>query len=111
MNGNNIINLVNSISTNYSLTQEQTSELVRKYQQDTRNIDMIKIAEGCGYETAIKITNKGELKNVLSSAKKSDKLTFIEVLSDMGSRDDLGRPTTTANENKENFMKYLKGKN
>ncbi len=42
MNGNNIINLVNSISTNYSLTQEQTSELVRKYQQDTRNIDMIK---------------------------------------------------------------------
>ena len=42
MNGNNIINLVNSISTNYSLTQEQTSELVSKYQQDTRNIDMIK---------------------------------------------------------------------
>lgn len=42
MNGNNIVNLVNSISTNYSLTQEQTSELVRKYQQDTRNIDMIK---------------------------------------------------------------------
>lgn len=75
------------------------------------NIDMIKIAEGCGYETAIKITNKGELKNVLSATKKSDKLTFIEVLSDMGSRDDLGRPTTTANENKENFMKYLKGKN
>ncbi len=37
-----------------------------------------------------------------------DMLSFIEVKCSIGAREDLGRPTTTALKNKENFMKYLK---
>jgi len=32
-------------------------------------------------------------------------------LSSIGAREDLGRPTTTAIENKKNFMHYLLGNN
>ena len=32
---------------------------------------------------------------------------LIEVECAIGAREDLGRPTTTALENKENFMRYL----
>ena len=44
---------------------------------------------------------------VLSEAKALDELFFIEVKGAIGSRADLGRPTTTAKENKENFMEHL----
>ena len=43
----------------------------------------------------------------LEAAKSRRKLTFIEVKSSIGARDDLGRPTTTALENKKSFMEYL----
>ena len=43
----------------------------------------------------------------LAEAKAQDQLSFIEVKCSIGARDDLGRPTTTAKENKENFMAYL----
>ena len=32
---------------------------------------------------------------------------MIEVKCSIGAREDLGRPTTTAIENKNNFMKYI----
>ena len=32
---------------------------------------------------------------------------FIEVKASLGARDNLGRPTTSAIENKENFMSWL----
>ena len=44
----------------------------------------------------------------LTAAKERNALTFIEVKCSIGARKDLGRPTTTALENKENFMNYLK---
>ena len=37
-----------------------------------------------------------------------NELSLIEVKCSIGARDDLGRPTTTALENKVNFMEYLK---
>ena len=49
-----------------------------------------------------------ELDKALEAAKNADELSFIEVKCSIGARDDLGRPTTTALENKENFMEYLK---
>ncbi len=44
MNGNinNVVNLINSISSKYGLTKEQVNELIVKYQNDTRNIENIK---------------------------------------------------------------------
>lgn len=41
-------------------------------------------------------------------AAKSNQLTFIEVKTAIGSRKDLGRPTTTPKENLKEFMENMK---
>ncbi len=43
----------------------------------------------------------------LEAAKSRNELSLIEVKCSIGARDDLGRPTTTALENKQNLMEYL----
>lgn len=70
-------------------------------------IDLVKIAEGCGYPKAICVDTFDALDCALNDAKASNELCFIEVKSSIGARADLGRPTTTAKENKENFMEFL----
>ena len=47
------------------------------------------------------------LDEVLEEAKECEELSLIEVKCGIGSRADLGRPTTTAMENKNAFMGYL----
>ena len=48
-----------------------------------------------------------ELDKELEFAKKRNELSLIEVNCSIGARENLGRPTTTALENKKNFMDYL----
>lgn len=72
------------------------------------DIDLVKIAQGCGYKKVFSASAKEELREVLAAAKTSDVLTFIEVKTALGSRADLGRPTTSSIENKTQFMEYLK---
>ena len=72
------------------------------------NMDLVSIAEACGYSYAVSVDNFEDLDSELEKVKSLDELCFIEVLCSIGAREDLGRPTTTAIENKENFMKYLK---
>ena len=71
-------------------------------------MDLVNIAESCGYSYAVSVDNFDDLDEELKLAKSRDELSFIEIMSSIGSRADLGRPTTTAIENKENFMKFLK---
>lgn len=71
------------------------------------NIELTTIALGCGYENVVCVDNSCDLDKELKKAKKMDALTLIEVKCSIGAREDLGRPTTTARENKDNFMKYL----
>lgn len=70
-------------------------------------LDLIKIAEGCGYPKAICVDSFEALDKALKEAKANDNLSLIEVKCSIGAREDLGRPTTTAMENKVNFMKWL----
>ncbi len=72
------------------------------------NIDMVAIAKACGYPYAVSVDTFEELDLELAKAKTADMLSLIEVKCSIGARADLGRPTTTAMENKENFMEYLK---
>ena len=72
------------------------------------NIDLVSIAKACGYPHAVSVTTYEELDRELTAAKERETLTFIEVKCGIGAREDLGRPTTTALENKQNFMEYLK---
>lgn len=71
-------------------------------------MDFIKIAKGCGYPATFSADNLKDLDTALKQAKESGELTFIEVKAAIGSRADLGRPTTTPAENKRAFMNYLK---
>lgn len=71
-------------------------------------IDLCKIAEGCGYPRTASVSELDGLDKALNEAKLADMLSFIEVKCAIGAREDLGRPTTTAKENKDNFMNYLK---
>ena len=70
-------------------------------------IDLIAIAKACGYPNSVSVNNLADLDEELKAAKERKELSLIEVKCSIGSRDDLGRPTTTALENKQNFMAYL----
>lgn len=72
-----------------------------------QNLDFIQIAKGCGYKNAVCADSFENLDLALKTAKSKNELSFIEVKCSIGARDDLGRPTTTAKENKESFMKNL----
>ncbi len=72
------------------------------------NIDLVAIAKACGYPNAVSVDSFEELDRELNAAKVRAELSLIEVKCSIGARDDLGRPTTTALENKQNFMEFLK---
>ncbi len=69
--------------------------------------NLVEIARACGYGHAKTVGTLNDLDKALSEAKSSSTLTFIEVKCGIASRKDLGRPTTSALENKINFMKHL----
>ena len=73
-------------------------------------IDLPAIAKACGYSYAVCVDTFERLDQELQDAKKRNALSLIEVKCSIGARDDLGRPTTTARENKERFMEYLREK-
>ena len=72
------------------------------------SIDLVAIAKACGYPNTVSVDSFADLDRELQTAKGRDELSFIEVKCSIGAREDLGRPTTTALENKQNFMKYLR---
>ena len=71
------------------------------------NIDFVSLAKAVGYPNAVSVDTFDSLDEALKEVKEKDELSLIEVKCSIGAREDLGRPTTTALENKENFMGYL----
>lgn len=71
-------------------------------------IDFVGIAKACGYPNAVCVDTFEDLDRELMEAKKRNELTMIEIKCSIGARANLGRPTSTAIENKEGFMGYLK---
>ncbi len=70
-------------------------------------IDLRGIAQACGYPFALSAASPEELTARLNQAKITRQLCFLEVTCALGARSDLGRPTTTPQENKRALMKYL----
>ena len=98
MNPNNLIHI---------LINNGAHETVGGMPTAVSKIDIKKIAEACNYKYIYSVRTFEELDNALEEAKNNNELTFIEALSSIGARNDLGRPTTTAIENKNNFMSYI----
>lgn len=73
------------------------------------DIDIKNIALSCGYNQVFTAKDKNELENVLDDFKNAEGPVFLNIDVSIYSRPDLGRPTTTPIENKNDFMKKLKG--
>lgn len=73
--------------------------------------DFTAVAAACGYpsEYVGRVTDGKMLDGMLFNAKEADCLSFLEIRCAIGSRADLGRPTTTARQNKESFVRQLRG--
>ena len=70
-------------------------------------IDLVNIARACGYRQAVRVEDYEALDRALTEARDANALCFIEAMSGLGARDDLGRPTIPAIENKRNFMAHI----
>lgn len=66
------------------------------------------IAKASGYTGALTATNEAEIKQAMKELSMIDGVTLLEIKVRIDSRENLGRPTTTTIENKDNFMDFLK---
>lgn len=71
------------------------------------SVHFVRIALACGYPYAVSVDDADALAMELEKARERNELSLIEVKCAIGARGDLGRPTTTTLENKQNFMGYL----
>ena len=76
-----------------------------------KKTDLGGIAKACGYVNIIYAANEEQLDLALAETKRSEHLSFIEVKCSIGARENLGRPTTTARDNKQTFMYLLQNGN
>jgi phosphonopyruvate decarboxylase len=70
-------------------------------------VDFCTIADGCGYSIVTTTDSPAMLKSILKGIRDSEGPIFLEVQVNKGARDNLGRPTTTPTENKNDFMSAL----
>lgn len=71
-------------------------------------VDFGMIAKACGYRGIWEVCGELELEHTLHEIqKRPEQLTFLRVKTALGSRGDLGRPTGTPVQGKQEFMKAL----
>ncbi len=70
-------------------------------------INLLKIAEGCGYQRFLCVDNVAQLEESLHTLTRQEGLSFLEVKAAIGARENLGRPTRSPYENKMEFMQFL----
>ena len=72
------------------------------------DINFIQIAHHLGYKSVISVDNENALQSILHSLDTYEAPVFLEIKVRKGSREDLGRPTTTPIQNKESLMDFLR---
>ena len=90
------------------IVNNEAHETVGGMPTAAKTTDLAAAAKACGYPYARTVKTAEELDQALKAAKNRRKLTMIVVYSAIGAREDLGRPTTTAAQNRQGFMDYLK---
>ena len=70
-------------------------------------ISITSIAKSCGYTHAVCVEDYAELDQALREAENEEGISLIEVKCGIGARSDLGRPTTSAQDNKREFMRFI----
>lgn len=74
-----------------------------------KSMDFLLIAKACGYTQLFRAEKKGEIKLSIKQLQKCKGPALLEINIRMGAREDLGRPTKTPIENKNDFMKFIHG--
>lgn len=89
------------------LINNEAHETVGGMPTVANSVDFVGVARACGYSYAVSVEDFDELDKELNLARERNSLTFIEAKCAIGARNNLGRPRTSAIENKEKFMNYL----
>ena len=74
----------------------------------TSNVDFVSLATSVGYAWSFSVDNEGELSKKISDLSIVDGPAFLEVKIQVRHSDDLGRPTTTPQQNKYELMEFLR---
>ena len=102
-----VVGSINPKNLVHIVINNEAHETVGGMPTVANNIDLVSIAKSCGYSYAVSVDNLNDLDNEINHVKNLNNLSLIEIKSSIGAREDLGRPTTTAIENKENFMSFI----
>lgn len=92
----------------YLLVDNGAHETVGGLPTAGNRLDYPLLAKACGYRNIFEAGSENEFLEALKAAEQAEGSVFLVVKSDISSRADLGRPTTTPIENKEAFMEFLK---
>ena len=92
------------------LINNQAHETVGGMPTVSQAVDWLSLARACGYERTAAVEDEAQLTAVLQEAKASRELFFVEIRCANGARSDLGRPTTTPQQNKQCFMDRIREK-
>ncbi|WP_165171920.1 phosphonopyruvate decarboxylase [Adlercreutzia sp. ZJ242] len=74
-----------------------------------KGVDLPGLARACGYRGALTASTEEELAAALEEVRLAEGPVMLEVKCSVGSRPDLGRPTTSPLQNKAAFMRRLGG--
>lgn len=105
-----VVGNINPSNLVHIVINNEAHETVGGMPTVANTIDLVGIAESCGYSYVSSVSKFDDLEEELENVKNNNQLSFIEIKSSIGAREDLGRPTTTAIDNKKNFMKFLNDK-
>ena len=70
-------------------------------------LNLTGLAMSAGYRHVSRASNEMELYQAADAAMAAGELAFIEVMCAVGARDNLGRPTTTPQQNRDALMKFI----
>lgn len=71
-------------------------------------LDIPSIAIACGYKKVLSATTESEIMSCMLDLQDINGPTMLEIKIKIESRDNLGRPSTTPIENKNNFIEYVR---
>lgn len=74
-----------------------------------RVVNLSQLALSAGYRAAYSVETTQTLQNVLCEIAVKKGPIMLEIKVALGARSDLGRPSTSVTENKENFVNFLRG--
>ena len=104
-----VIASVKPVNFHHVLFNNNAHESVGGLPTVMSNIHICDVIKACGYTKVYNARNIDELNDILDDFIQSTGPVFLNIDTNIESRKDLGRPTTTPQENKKDFMNKLKG--